>query len=326
MSNNFDSKTQENLPESSLDGSNPENLQSLQTLIQTSEDPNALARSLLGDTVYDFYFGEDRGKEVNNLLADCISKEKWSDFLEKYKNGEVSQEDMVDVVLLSHLHAVERSNPVSSPEEIVDRAFESKMKGKLGRKLIASTISTLSEANLLTAPKEAVQALLSYEINKSDVRANTSEQTKYLPTVAQDVKDAAEKSYDAFINSFNVADAIRDITSEELLGRLENAEDAYFGITHHIIFDMGWESVSRSRPQEKCLAVYVCELDKAWTDTVESSVKQSDRHMTRYLVRDVKRGDLETIGKIRDKIVEVYRNRIQEKVDFFNIIWTREGN
>jgi hypothetical protein len=322
MSNDFNVKTQEN-SDSQFDGNNTDNVKALQSILQTTENPNQVIRSLVGDTVYDFYFGEDNSKDVANLMSDCISKDKWGEFLDKFKNGEVSKDDMVDVVLLSHLHAVERANPVSSPEEIVDRAFESKLKGKLGRKLIANTISTLSEAKLLNAPEEAVQALLSFEINKSDARAE--DQAKLLPAIGEQVKEAVDKSYESFLNSFNVYDNIRDITVEELLGRLDNQEDPYFGITHHIIFDMGWESISRNKPNEKCLSIYVCELDKAWTDSMESNVKQSDRHMTRYLVRDVQKGDIETINTIKNKIFEVYTNRIQEKIDFFNVIWNREN-
>jgi hypothetical protein len=321
MSNDFSTKTQE-IFDNQFDGNNAESVKDLQNILQTTESPNQVIRSLVGETVYEFYFGEDNSKDVANLMSDCISKDKWGDFLDKFKNGEVTKEDMVDVVLLSHLHAVERANPVSSPEEIVDRAFETKLKGKLGRKLIANTISTLSEANLLTAPKEAVQALINYEINKSDVRA---ESTNFLPALGEDIKKVADKSYESFLKSFNVTDNVRDITVEELLGRMDNSEDPYFGITHHIIFDMGWESISRNKPKEKCLSIYVCELDKAWSDSMESNVKQSDRHMTRYLVRDIEKGDMDTINKIKSKIFEIYSNRIQEKIDFFTVIWNREN-
>jgi len=321
MSNDFSTKTQE-IFDNQFDGNNAESVKDLQSILQTTENPNQVIRSLVGDTVYDFYFGEDNSKDVANLMSDCISKDKWGEFLDKFKNGEVTKEDMVDVVLLSHLHAVERANPVSSPEEIVDRAFETKLKGKLGRKLIANTISTLSEANLLTAPKEAVQALINYEINKSDVR---SEATNLLPALGENIKEVADKSYESFLKSFNIADNVRDITVEELLGRMDNSEDPYFGITHHIIFDMGWESISRNKPKEKCLSIYVCELDKAWSDSMESNVKQSDRHMTRYLVRDVEKGDMDTINKIKSKIFEIYSNRLQEKIDFFAVIWNREN-
>lgn len=311
LDHNYDASSQQAL---TLHQKNQENQQ---------VQPEQFYKDLLGENVYEFYFGKDQSEDIRDLMADCVSQKKWDSFIEKHKAGEISSEDLRDMIMISHLHAIEGANPVSSAEEIMDRAVESKVRGKLGRKLIASTISTLSNANLLTAPKEAVTALLSHTLAKSDTRAETAEEVKLLPTIAENpLKDVADESYAEFLNSMNVADLVRDITVEELLARLENEEDPYFGITHQITFDLGWESVSR-KSTEKCLALYVCELDKAWTDSLESNVKQSDRHISRYLVRDVKKGEIEKIHAIRDALVKKYASRLNEKIDFFEYIWKR---
>lgn len=283
-------------------------------------------RKQLGKDVFDFYFEQDVKGDIRELLSDCISKEKWGVILEKYKEGAVDKDELVDILLLSHLHAVERENPIASAEEIMDRAFETKMKGKLGRKLISATISSLSEAQLLTAPKEAVQALLFHTASKEDVRAETEEDRKLLPAQAEteQLKAVSESAYNSFLNSLNVEDLIRDIGFDELLARIDDEEDPYFGITHQIVFDIGWELVSR-KSKEKKLSLYVSELDKAWTDTLESNVKVSDRHVTRYLISDVKEGEVEKINRIKDALVKKYSGRLEEKIGFFNVIWTRDA-
>jgi len=294
-------------------------LQKLQEDINKG-NPLDFYRELLGENIFNFYFS-DNGTDVSEVLSDSMSEGKWDTLLEKHRQGKITSEELVDVIKLSHLHAVERSNPYSTPEEIVDRSFESKLKGRIGQKLITATIGALSDKNLLTAPKEAVLALVNYETAKNDPRATSKQQDKkFLPT--EQLKSVADDAHKKFVDSLNVTDLIRDITTEELLGRLSDQEDPYFGITHQIIFDMGWEKPTReasraSQKDERFLSLYVCELDKAWTDTVKSNVKESDRRVTRYIVRDVKTGDLETLNKIRDKIIQVYCERFQEKIDFF---------
>ena len=263
-------------------------------------------------------------------MADCIDKSKWETLFQKFKDGKISAEDMAEVVMISHVQAVERSNPVSSPEEIIDRAFEAKIKGKLGRKLIASTVSALAENNLLAAPKEAVVALIGHTLAKSDVRAESNEEAKkiLLPATVEEKKitDSVDQAYDKFLDSLNVTDNVRDISFDELLARLSDELDPYFGITHQIAFDIGWESISRLKPElGKCLAVYVAELDRAWTDTVASNVKQSDRHMTRYLVRDVQKDDVQKMEAIQSALVAKYQKRFSEKTDFIKVLWQREN-
>lgn len=280
--------------------------------------PNDFTRTIIGDDLFEFYFG-DNGKDINKLLADSYSEQKWETLLEKHKAGKITTEELVDVIKISHVHADERANPVSTAEEVVDRAFEGKLKGRIGQKIITSTINALSEQNLLNAPKEAVQAFISYQSAVTDTRAEPKEDQKFLPSeITHKVHEAAKDAYSKFQDSLNVSDLIRDITSEELIGRLNDENDPYFGITHQIIFDIGWEKKSREDDSvEKFLSIYVCELDKAWTDSISSNLKESDRRVSRYIVSDVKAGDLETVNKIRDKIIQVYCNRFQEKIEFF---------
>lgn len=290
-------------------------LAKLEEDMNKGENPLDFYRTLLGADLFEFYFG-DNGKDVNAILSDSVSENKWGTLLEKHKEGKITSEDLVDVIKLSHLQAVEKSNPFSTPEEIIDRSFESKLKGKIGKKLIASTISALSDKNLLTAPKEAVIALVNYEAAKNDSRLTPKDDQKFLP--AEQLKEVADEAHKRFTDSLTVSDLVRDITTEELLGRLSDQEDPYFGITHQIVFDMGWEKPSRDESKkEKYLSIYVCELDKAWTDTVASNLKESERRVTRYIVRDVKEGDLGTVNKIRDKIIQTYCQRFQEKIDYF---------
>ncbi len=309
------------------DGANVEALEKVQRLADGSIQPNEFYEQLLGPDLYEFYFGDRVSKEVADLMADCIDKSKWETLFDKFKEGKISSEDLTEVVMISHVHAVERSNPISSPEEIIDRAFESKVRGKLGRKLIAATVNALAQNNLLNAPKEAVRGLIDYTMAKSDLRAE-SDVSKMLPATIQEekIRDSVEQAYDKFVDSLNVADNIRDITYDEILARLSDEMDPYFGITHQIVFDLGWELISRLKPElGKCVVVYVAELDRAWTDSVASNMKQSDRHMTRYLLRDVKQGDTEKVSAIQNAVAAKYRKRLTEKADFIQVLWERES-
>lgn len=325
MNNDSKNKLQaDSAAETQYDGSNPLSIADFQDKLPDS-NPMDEYRKLLSKDVFDFYFESDAKGDIRDLLSDCISKDKWGNLLERFKEGAIEKEELVDILLLSHLHAVERENPIASPEEIMDRAFETKMKGKLGRKLISSTVSSLAEANLLTAPKEAVQALLFHTAVKDDARAPTEEEKKFLPATQEEkIKNVTDVAYNNFLNSLNVEDLIRDISYEELMARLDDEEDPYFGITHQIVFDIGWELVSRKSKQKK-LSLYVSELDKAWTDTLESNVKASDRHVTRYLVSDVAEGDLEKINKLKETLVQKYQKRFEEKINFFSHIWARDA-
>jgi hypothetical protein len=335
MSNDKPAKAQDvikNLDED-FDGNSAKALEKLQHAADTAVQPKEFYEQLLGPDLYEFYFGGAVSEDINALMADCIDKTKWEALFEKFKNGKISAEDMAEVVMISHVQAVERSNPVSSPEEIIDRAFESKVKGKLGRKLISATINALSENNLLTAPKEAVTALIGYNLAKTDARAESNEEAKkiLLPATLETaqgrkLKDSVDQAYEKFTDSLNIADNVRDISYDELLTRLADELDPYFGITHQIAFDIGWESISRLRPElGKCLAVYVAELDKAWTDTVASNMKQSDRHMTRYLVRDVAKSDTEKLDVIQNAFVAKYKKRFTDKTGFIKVLWDREN-
>jgi len=332
MSNGKVTKPQELIQnqDEQLDASNQQALEKLQRLAENSVQPKEFYEQILGPDLYEFYFGEAVSEDINALMADCIDKGKWETLFGKFKDGKISAEDLAEVVMISHVHAVERSNPISSPEEIIDRAFESKVKGKLGRKLIASTVSALAENNLLTAPKEAVTALLSHTLAKADVRADSNTESKkvLLPATVEEKKvtDSVDQAYDKFLDSLNVADNVRDISYDELMARLSDELDPYFGITHQIVFDIGWEQVSRlNAALGYSLAIYVAELDKVWTDTVASNLKQSDRHMTRYLVRDVKMGEVEKVDAIQQAVVAKYKQRFTEKTDFLKVLWERQS-
>jgi hypothetical protein len=280
-------------------------------------------KNLIGDNLYEFWFSPDSEKDVREILADCISRSKWDALLSKYKEGKISSDEVIDALLLSHLNVLneETQNPFATTEEIVDRALESKIKGKLGRKLIANTIDALAESNLIAANPEAVKLLVDQSLTKSDHRVE--EKQLLLPDLQQAMPALVDKTIEKYMKSIAVSDLIRDITSEELIARLADADDAYFSPVHHLVFDMGWEAPSRLKADEKCLSLYVAELDRAWVDEASSNLKTSDRRITRYLVRDVKRGDVSTLEKIKDSLSAAYSNRLEEKANFTKTLWER---
>jgi hypothetical protein len=280
-------------------------------------------KNLIGDNLYEFWFSPDSEKDVREILADCISRSKWDGLLCKFKEGKVSSDEVIDALLLSHLNVLneETQNPFSTTEEIVDRALETKIKGKLGRKLIANTIDTLAQSNLLKANPESLKLLVDQSLTKSDARVE--EKQLLLTDIKEAMPAIVDNTLDNYMKSIAVADLIRDITSEELFSRLSNPDDAYFSPVHHLVFDIGWEAPSRLKADEKCLSLYVAELDRAWVDETASNVKTSDRRITRYLVRDVKRGDVELLEKIYESLAQAYQNRLREKTNFTKVLWER---
>jgi hypothetical protein len=283
-------------------------------------------KTLLGDNLYEFWFGKDAETDIREVLGDCISRSKWESLLTKYKDGVISSDEMIDALLLSHMTVLneETQNPFASAEEIMERAIESKFRGKMGRKLIANTIDALAETKLLAANPEAIKALVDQSITKSDDRTEEQKQNQLLiPDLKQAMPALVDNAFDKYMKSFAVADQIRDITVTELVARLSDADDAYFSPVHHLVFDIGWEAPSRLKADEKCLALYVAELDRAWVDEASSNVKTSDRRITRYLVRDIKRGETEKLDQILTALMMAYKGRLEEKATFVTVLWGR---
>jgi len=320
MNNGSDNNLQEANVDNLYDGNE---IRAVQKIAQESVNKISVDKNLIGDNLYEFWFSPDSEKDVREILADCISRTKWDSLLSKYKDGSVSSDEVIDALLLSHLTVLneETQNPFATTEEIVDRALESKIKGKLGRKLIANTIDTLAESNLLNANPEALKLLVDQSLTKSDARVE--EKQLLIPELKEAMPALVDNSFNKYLNSIAVADVIRDITSEELISRLSDQDDSYFSPVHHLVFDLGWEAPSRLKADEKCLSLYVAELDRAWVDESASNIKTSDRRITRYLVRDVKRGDVDVLGKITDALNEAYRNRLLEKSNFTKVLWER---
>ena len=281
-------------------------------------------KTLIGEDVYDFYFGGAVTKDIKSLLSDCVSRETWGALLEKYRDGKIDTDELTDVLLISHLHV--GGNDLSTPEEIVDRAFETKFKGKLGRKLIANTIHALSKAQLLKAPENAVKALLGTTLAQSDHR-HTPEQAVALSHSDQQtsiqIKDAATSAYEGFLTSLNVTDQVRDITLEQFLKDASDENNPYFDFATQMCFDIGWERPSKTGNESKCLALYFFELDKAWTDTTETNIKEADRHVSRWLIRDIKVGDKEKIESVKVLLASKFKNRLEEKLEFIHVMWDR---
>lgn len=281
-------------------------------------------KTLLGENLYEFWFGKDSESDIREVLGDCISRSKWESLLNRFKDGSIGTDEVIDALLLSHMTVLneETQNPFATAEEIMDRALESKFKGKLGRKLISNTIDALAESKLLTANPEALKALVDQSLTKSDTRVEEKNQL-LIPDLKQAMPALVDNAFDKYLKSVAVADMIRDITSEELVARLSDADDAYFSPVHHLVFDLGWEAPSRIRPDEKCLAVYVAELDRAWVDEAASNVKTSDRRITRYLVRDIKRGETEKLDRVLSALMLAYKGRLEEKATFVTVLWER---
>jgi hypothetical protein len=282
-------------------------------------------KNLIGDNLYEFWFGPDSEKDIREILSDCISRTKWDGLLTKFKEGKVTSDEVIDALLLSHLNVLneETQNPFATTEEIVDRALESKIKGKLGRKLIANTIDALAESNLIAANPEAIKLLVEQSLTKTDLRVEEKQNQLLIPDLKQAVPALVDNAFDKYMKSIAVSDLIRDITADELITRLADPDDAYFSPVHHLVFDIGWEAPSRLKADEKCLSLYVAELDRAWVDEAASNVKTSDRRITRYLVRDVGRSNTEMLDKVVAALKAAYENRLHEKSDFVKVLWTR---
>lgn len=282
-------------------------------------------KNLIGDNLYEFWFGPDSEKDIREILSDCISRNKWDGLLTKFKEGKVSSDEVIDALLLSHLNVLneETQNPFATTEEIVDRALESKIKGKLGRKLIANTIDALAESNLIAANPEAIKLLVDQSLTKSDSRVEEKETQLLIPDLKQALPALVDNAFDKYMKSVAVSDLIRDITAQELITRLSDPDDAYFSPVHHLVFDIGWEAPSRLKADEKCLSLYVAELDRAWVDEAASNLKTSDRRITRYLVRDVGRDNTEMLDQVVLALRLAYENRLKEKYDFIKVLWTR---
>lgn len=283
-------------------------------------------KSLLGENLYEFWFGPDAEKDIREVLGDCISRTKWEGLLTKFREGSVSSDEVIDALLLSHMTVLneETQNPFATSEEIMDRAIESKFKGKLGRKLIANTIDALAESKLLTTNPDALKALVDQSITKSDERVDSQKQNQLLiPDLKQAMPAIVDHAFEKYMKSIAVADQIRDISSGELVARLSEPEDPYFSPVHHLVFDIGWEAPSRLKAEERCLALYVAELDRAWVDEASSNVKTSDRRITRYLVRDLKRGETEKLDKVLTALMTAYKGRLEEKATFITVLWER---
>ena len=283
----------------------------------------AIDKTLIGEHIYDFYFNQAVTNDINTLLSDCVSREHWGAILEKYKNGVLDTDDLTDILLISHLQV--GGNDLATPEEIVDRAFETKFKGKLGRKLIANTIHALSDAKLLKAPEQAVLALVNQTLAKSDQRAIPENQLALTEhkEAAHQIQAVSEKAFDEFTASLNITDQVRDITYDDFLKALADESNPYFDFAVQMCFDMGWEKPTRTTNEPKCLALYFFELDKAWTDTADHNVKQADRHVARWLLRDVKVGEIEKVQRVKDALVAKFRARLEDKIAFMQVLWQR---
>lgn len=272
-------------------------------------------KTALGDDLYDFYFNPDMKSDVRDILADCISKDKWTTLVDKFKEGKVDKEDFLDTLILSHFQAEDNANPYQTAEEVLERTVDVKLKGRLGRKLIGSLVDKLEAKNLLVSPEEARKLLSSGDV-KQDLKGDYKKDNKKRTDV-NDHEMEDESIEDTIMEEMNmpevVVDRIRDINFDEAAYKIRQEDSEEFDIIRNIVFDFGFERISK-HGAEKTFCFYVQTLDRVFVDPDLSNEKEAERAITRYLVRNEDGSAINP--KQANELVQLFK---QKYLDHFNM-------
>lgn len=213
---------------------------------------------------------EDVKVNLEKITADFKDIDLWKDVLQKYKNNEIDERDLVDYIALSHLAVDPREvEPVKVLQRQVEQGLKSRVGAKYIRNLLGVTqkaltdsVGALCEVIALEDPSKA-QLLLGAAQNSVDEALSE----KSLVPVSDTVKEALqafseniwdEQSVEEMVTQMFAGDMLYDkqfdLSYEDLLNKLADPDDYEFDSVRSIIVDAGMEQINKAEQRDQYTA------------------------------------------------------------------------
>jgi hypothetical protein len=279
---------------------------------------------------------------LEKITADLRDTDHWKSLFKELREGKISDDDMADYVVLSHLSISDEPNPL----DVHYRQVEDGLKSRIGAKLLGKMVEA---TNLLVKSNaEAIMEALPLE-HKPDIKLLTtaeevegkheavlkqSPEMKQLATMLdQDFlgKDYQERMVREFFAGDILYDQVTDLTFEKLLEKLSDPDDYEFDNARNIIVDAGMEQLNKAALRteydldtgNKTFVVYTVRLANIFDGF--GGTHSDDRGVVKYRCKD--KITEQQFTQLTSVIKHRYHNYINGRKEFSEMVmrWkTRE--
>jgi len=283
-------------------------------LVKRKERQDLMTKNkfLVGDNLWNFFYETDVKVNIlkDVILADSYSKDNWLNFANKIQSGEATPEELVDAISMSHFNVCDEGD-TDRTTEVLEDIVQRNLKGRLGQKLISSVIQELDKNKLLTADPETIQNLIEY---KHDEENNAKNDSNKALIKSNTIKDNIHNNWKNELENVNY-DQLRYVKYNDLIERLKDETDFQFDILHHVIFDCGFEDLSKKMVTGiKSFVIYTICLNNVFTDekgkTKEEETTYFERSVTKFVVEDITEKEEKEIKELKNLINEKYTKLI----------------
>lgn len=139
--------------------------------------------------------------------------------------------------------------------------------------------------------------------------------------MVRDVKKNIFENWGLGLKEVNY-DQLRFIKYDDLIKRLEDEQDFQFDILHHIIFDCGYEDLSKKMSTgKKSFVIYTICLKNVFTDSKGKDKEEEttffERSVTKFVVENIEEKNIEEVKKLEELIINKYNNLIRKRFSNF---------
>lgn len=208
----------------------------------------------------DLWFPKEEVKvDLERVTSDLRDIRQWSEILKKYKDGEFTEETMVDFISLSHVAVTEEPDPINVLERQVRDGLKSRTGATLVKRLCGAvnnaweeTVTDLVKLLPEDKQKEFKPVRLLAAAEKEEDNANSLLPVKAeihdfvkneLALITPDYTEQLVK--ELFVGEY-LYDRLIELEYEELLEKLKDPEDLDFSTIRTIIVDAGYESKTKA--------------------------------------------------------------------------------
>lgn len=265
---------------------------------------------------------------LQKITADLRDSEQWANILDKYKEGEISTEHLVDFITLSHLSVTEEPDPIAVHERHVRDGLKSRMGVKfLGmltdsvNKVLADNFAKIEKA-LPEGTKLDIQLLA--PIQEKDTEDNALvKQDPEIRSLALTENILGDDFKEQILKEYFAGDIIYDkctvYTYEELLNKLSDPDDDTFDTKRSIVVDAGMEQTEKALKRQeytfdstnKKFVVYTVLLSNLFDGF--GGTHSDDRGVDKYVCKeDITSDQFNTLMQlIRDRYDKYLRGRTE---------------
>lgn len=243
----------------------------------------------VGKDLFKLWFDPDSEKDFDKVLADFTSKEAWDNILDRHKKGELTNDQVRDLLVLSHMRVGQQRDETTKvdPKEILQREVRSQLKGKVGQKILGAFAEAAQSAGIMALPAQKIHEQMLMLGNGAESEAGEAEPVKPVEEIEEEIKTGmvavANEKFEESLGFRHVYDLEKEITFDALRAKLEDEMDPDFDLLRRAVIDINVERRGYVEDDKLYLTLYVMNLDKAY---VMEGLSVDDRCIVKWIVTD----------------------------------------